>query len=135
MVFGNFRHRAAPTAPCLAQCVKYSRSLVGAIRFTLTALCLAQGVKYSCILVGAIRFALTTITALCLMQCVKYSCSPVGANMCYMPFAAQRASPFHLKSSSSFLPKSPFQVKLCLVSLLTRLIKGAVSCIAERRQN
>ena len=33
----NSRRRAAQTAPCLAQCVKYSRSLVGAMRFTPTA--------------------------------------------------------------------------------------------------
>ena len=102
----NFRRRAAQIAPCLAQCVKYSRSLVFAMRFTLTALCLVQCVKYSCILVGAIRFTLTAMTALCLMQYVKYSCSLVGANMCYMPIAAPRASPFHLKSSSSFLSTS-----------------------------
>ena len=32
----NFRRRAAQTAPCLAQCVKYSDSFVGAMSFTPT---------------------------------------------------------------------------------------------------
>ena len=73
----NFRRRATQTAPCLAQCVKYSYSLVGAMRFTLTALCLAQ--------------------------CVKYSCSLVGANMCYMLTAAPRRGIVLFISSPNFM--------------------------------
>ena len=78
----NFRRRAALTALCLVQCLKYSYSLVGAMRSTPTAVVREVSMK------PRRRYAFHA-DRIVFEICVKYSCGLVGA-VRFKPTAAYR---------------------------------------------
>ena len=156
----NFRRRAALTALCLAQCVKYSYSLVGAMRFTPTAAQWIESIrgvgheifdkncKCWCLFRHILKFKgwywkkISRENQWNSLQNIRFLYKRSYERFKFPNFFRPLIDSIHraprwglllsISSPHHHCCTAPCQIA-CLVSLLTRLIKGAVSCVTERR--